>query len=92
MQERSRLLGDPPAYPKSTKGNKNEESGKGKAKQKQKRSAGARRVLDAASTADAKGITAIVEEQPLNTHVKGMPFQAQRLPFCRCAYFMGRAT
>ena len=36
MQERSSLLGDPPAYPKSTKGNKNEESGKGKAKQKQK--------------------------------------------------------
>ena len=36
MQERSRLLGDPPAYPKSTKGNKNKESGKGKAKQKQK--------------------------------------------------------
>ena len=25
-------------------------------------------------------------------HVKGMPFQAQRLPFCRCAYFMGRAA
>ena len=52
----------------------------------------ARRVLDAASTADAKGITAIVEEQPLISHVKGMPFQAQRLLSCRCAYFMGRAA
>ena len=32
-------------------------------------------MLDAASTADAKGITAIVEKQPLNPHVKGMPFK-----------------
>ena len=43
MQERNRLLGDPPTYPKSTKGNKNEESGKGKAKQNKNKIANADR-------------------------------------------------